>query len=205
MSIALASHGSCLLPLILTLLKRPSSRAIHLVRILTAASFIFDTISLYYGRQGINSYPVNNAFLLVQFIILLLIYREAFGWRYRPVYVAGAVYTALFGVNYLFVQSPYTLNSYAYTVSGVILMVLSLLYFRYLLKNLPEPHVHRSPLIWINIAVLVYFGGNLFLFMLYNFFASGIWILHNMLNIIKNILLFVAVWQSQRKMSSSSS
>lgn len=139
----------------------------------------------------------------MQFLVLLLIYREAFSWPSRPVYWICAIYTLLFLINYAFIQSPYTLNSYAYTMSGVILIVLSLLYFWYLLKNLPETFVHRSPMIWINIAVLLYFGGNLFLFMLYNFFAAGEWILHNMLNITKNVLLFVAVWQSQRKMNSS--
>jgi len=205
MTIATASYVSCLLPLIFSLLKRPSSKAIHLVRILIAASFLFDTVSLFYGRQGHNTYPINNFFLLIQFLILLLIYREAFSWPKPIVYWIGSIYTVLFMINYLFIQSPYSLDSYAYTASCVVLIVISLLYFRYLLKKLPETFVHRSPLIWINIAVLLYFGGNLFLFMVYNFFVSGIWILHNMLNIIKNILLFVAVWQSQRKMNSSSS
>lgn len=205
MSISLVSHATSLLPLIWTLRSRPNSRTIKLVQILTAASFLFDTVSLFYGLKGTNTYPINNLFLLAQFLLLLLVYREAFSWRMQIVYWAGGTYTVLFLLNYFVIQSPYSLNSYAYTTTGIVLIVFALLYFRFLLINLPETFVHRSPMIWINIAVLLYFGGNLFLFMLYNFFASGIWILHNMLNITKNVLLFVAVWQSQRKMNSSSS
>lgn len=205
MSISLVSHATSLLPLIWTFRRRSNSRTIKLLQILTAASFLFDTVSLFYGLKGYNTYPINNLFLLAQFVLLLLIYAEAFSWPRRSVYWAGGIYAALFLLNYLVIQRPYSLNSYAYTTTGVILIVFALLYFRFLLVNLPETFVHRSPMVWINIAVLLYFGGNLFLFMLYNFFASGIWILHNMLNITKNILFFVAVWQSQRKISSTSS
>ncbi len=155
--------------------------------------------------NGINTYPINNLFSLAQSIMLLFIYREAFSWPRKPVFFAAGIYTILFLLNYFLIQTPYKLNSYSYTISGLMLLVASLLYFRFLLKNLPEPFVHRSPLIWINIAVLIYFGGNLFLFMLYNYFVSAIWILHNILNITKNVLFFIAIWQSQRKINSTSS
>ncbi len=199
------SSFSALLPLGLSLRARNPGVVIKLVTLLAILGFLFDMISLYYAMKGINTYPINNLFSLVQSLVLLFIYREAFSWPRRSVYWAAGIYFLFFIINYLLIQTPYKLNSYSYTISGLMLLVLSLLYFRFLLKNLPETLVHRSPMVWINIAVLIYFGGNLFLFMLFNYFVSGIWILHNMLNITKNILFFVAIWQSQRKITSTSS
>lgn len=196
---------SALLPLGLWLRARNGPDTIRLIALLAAFSFFFDMIALYYATKGVNTYPTNNIFSLVQALVLLYVYREAFSWPRKRVHWVACIYATLFLINYLVIQTPYSLNSYAYTISGLILLVVSLLYFRFLLKNLPVPFVHRSPMIWINIAVLIYFGGNLFLFMLYNYFVSSIWILHNMLNITKNILFFVAIWQSQRKINSTSS
>ncbi len=205
MIFAYTSSLSALLPIGLALRVRNALVIIRIITLLAAFSFLFDMVSLHYATKGINNYPINNLFSLVQTLLLLFVYREAFSWPRRTVYWAAGIYTILFLANYLLVQTPYKLNSYTYSISGLMLLVASLLYFRFLLKNLPETFVHRSPMIWINIAVLIYFGGNLFLFMLYNYFVSAIWILHNILNIAKNVLFFIAIWQSQRKINSTSS
>ncbi len=205
MLIAHISSTSSLLPFGLSLRSWNSSRIILLISILTACSFSFDMVAYYFATRGVNTYPIGNLFFLVQAELLLLIYREAFSWKMRFVIWAGSVYALLYIINYSFVQSLYTVNSYSIAISCLLFIALSLNYFRFLLKNLPETFVHRSPMIWINIAVLIYFGGSLFIFMLYNYIPTAIWILHNMLNITKNILFFVAIWQSQRKINSISS
>jgi len=177
-----------------------------LVGYISAFSFLFDLISFLLGWSRINTYPIGNAFLLLQTILFLMIYRDALKIPTYLFYSIGGTYSLFFMINYFLIQGPYIVNSYATVVGSVGFMVLSLLYFRQLLDNLPEPFIHRIPMVWVNIAALIYFSGNLFLFMLYNYIATvENWILHNLLNITKNLLLFVAVWQSQRKMNSSSS
>jgi hypothetical protein len=154
---------------------------------------------------SINNYPVGNAYLLIQSLLLLAIYQEALKIKPTITYLLGGAYTAAFVANYFFLQGPYVVNSYSIVLSAVVFIVLSLLYFRQLLINLPETFVHRVPMVWVNSAVLIYFSGNLFIFMLFNYLMSSIWLLHNLLNVTKHVLLFVAVWQSQRTTTSSSS
>ena len=67
-------------------------------------------------------------------------------------------------------------------------------------------------MVWISVGVLVYYSGNIFLFILNNYFSNRVdgnqgtlWIIHNLLNISKNLLFCIALWQSQHKISSSSS
>lgn len=205
LAINFTSWFSALLPLILSWRSRRSSRVVRLVVLMAASSFLFDLFCYVLGINKVNTYPPGNAYLLVQALIFLVIYRQALKIKNSLFYTIAGFYCLFFATNYFFIQGPYVVNSYSVVVGSVGFILLSLIYFRQLLNNLPEPFVHRVPMVWVNIAALIYFSGNLFLFMLYNYFVSAIWILHNMLNIAKNVLLFVAVWQSQRKTISSSS
>jgi len=63
---------------------------------------------------------------------------------------------------------------------------------------------------WVTFAVLCYYGGTLVLFLMNNlmlgkYLASHrmLWILHNICNILKNILLAIALWQSYRNLKPS--
>ncbi|MBL7847735.1 MAG: hypothetical protein JNL40_09730 [Cyclobacteriaceae bacterium] len=206
LTINFASWLSALLPLILASRTWKSNpHVVRLVMLIAACSFLFDLLGYVLGMNKLSTYPAGNAYLLVQALIFLVIYREALKIKNPLFYAITGIYSLFFVTNYFYLQGPFIINSYSVVVGSVGFILLSLLYFRQLLNNLPEPFVHRIPMVWVNVAVLIYFGGNLFLFMLFNYFVSAIWILHNMLNITKNILLFVAVWQSQRKMNSSSS
>lgn len=203
---SIVSWFSSLLPWVMSLRSWRTDRVARLVGYITAFSFLFDLTAFVLGWYRVNTYPIGNAFLLLQTILFLLIYRDALKIRKYLFYGIGGTYALFFIVNFFLIQGPFMVNSYATVVGSVGFIVLSLMYFRQLLNNLPETFVHRIPMVWVNIAALIYFSGNLFLFMLYNYMATmENWILHNMLNITKNVLLFVAVWQSQRKMTSSSS
>jgi hypothetical protein len=204
MTISFASWLSSLLPLGLAFRAKMSS-VVRKIAWLCALSFLFDLVSYLLGSRGINTYPVGNAFLLVQALIFMAIYRDALKMRSIYYFPLTAAYTVFFIVNYLFIQRSLVVNSYSVVAGAIGFVILSLIYFRHLLTALPEDFVHRIPMVWVNIAVLIYFGGNLFLFGLYDYFVSGEWILHNFLNLTKNLLLFVAVWQSQRKINSTSS
>lgn len=205
MAISFVSWFSSLLPLAGYLRSKQPSRQIKMIAILAIASFMADLASYYFGSQRINTYPIANSFLLFQSIVLLLLYRDALKLPQSPWMVGTFIYVLFFIWNTFWIQGPFVINSNSAGFGSLIFIILSLLYFRMLLKQLPETYIHRIPMVWINIAVLIYCGGNLFLFLLYNYFISGVWILHNILNITKNVLFFVAIWQSQRKINSISS
>ncbi len=205
LAVAFVSWMSWLMPLWAARKSWKSDRLVRWIAILAAFSFLADLAVFAMALSGINNYPVGNAYLLVQSLVFLMIYQDALKMRPAITYLLGGAYTVAFVANYFFVQGPYVVNSYSIVLSSVGFILFSLIYFRQLLINLPETFVHRVPMVWVNSSVLIYFSGNLFTFMLFNYLMSSIWILHNILNIIKNILLFVAVWQSQRTTTSSSS
>lgn len=211
MFIAFSSLLSPLLTLGLSLRVKNISYDVRLIQLLMAASFLIDVASLVAGRAGINTYPLGNAFFLIQSVIVTLIFGDALKIRKLSYWMVGA-FVVVFSINYFFIQGPYVLNSYSYSLSSIIFILLSLLYFRHLLIKLPVVFVERIPMIWITLSVLIYFSGNLFLFILNNYLTSGVdgnqrvmWIIHNILNIVKNLLFLMAIWQSLRKTNLSSS
>lgn len=203
--ISIVSWMSSLLPLWKCWRHWKSGRLTQLIGLLVGLSFLCDLAMFALGMARFNTYPVGNAFMLVQSLILLFIYRDALKADASLFLLIGIVFTVFSFVNLFFIQGPFVVNSHSMVASSLGFIMLSLVYFRKLLVNLPETFVHRIPMVWVNTAVLIYFSGNLFLFMLYNYFFSNLWILHNLLNVTKNILLFVAIWQSQRTTTSYSS
>jgi hypothetical protein len=204
---AYTSFSSPLLTLGLSVFIRNASRPVRLIQYLIGIGFIVDLVCLLLGKKGINTYPIGNLFLLFQAIIIYLIYNDALKTKkYTP--TIAAFYGIIFILDFFFLNGPYALNSYFHSLSAVAFILFSLLYFRNLLIELPVDFVYRMPMVWINLGILLYYSGNLFLFVLNNYFSNGmdgnqrlVWALHNMLNIGKNIFFIIAVCQSLRKTS----
>ncbi len=183
----------------------PKTEEMKVLRMLVIISFLFDLTGMALSFQRLNTYAVGNVFYLVQTLLLILLYKP----KVRPLekffFPIAAVFTILFFINFFFIQGYKVLDTTTITVSAIIFVGLALFYFLDLLKNLPEVYVHRIPMVWINIGVLVYFAGNLLVFLFNDYFImTTTWIVHNMLNITKNLFFTIAIWQSQRKTSSSS-
>lgn len=208
--VAYVSIGSAGLPLVASASRfrsiEPEPRNLAIIAL---ASLLCDLTSLILGANGINSLVLANGFLLLQFSLLVRI----FSYQYRntrPLLVVYVCIVVVYVVNTAFFQGPWKLNSSFLAASSLVMIVLSLQYFYLLLSKLPTLHIHRLPMLWISFAVLFYYAGNFFQFLMSNYILAGdvsaarmLWILHNLLNILKNVLFMIAIWQSYRRMSSS--
>ncbi|PZR33704.1 MAG: hypothetical protein DI538_17670 [Azospira oryzae] len=164
-----------------------------------------DVVSLVFFQLGMNSYLIVNLFLLFQFFLcflLLLGQPRAITTGYRAIAIG---YTLLFFINLFFVQGMWKFNSYSNSLACLILMGLALRYLYSLLRDLPELFIHQLPYFWIAAAVLTYYAGNLLLFLTNNYLTLGLegshqimWVLHNLLNISKNMLFAIALWMNYR-------
>lgn len=208
--VSLIAYTSFFTPLVIlgiSFFVRNPTTPIRLIRYLTAIGFAVDLLCLLLGRRGVNTYSIGNVFLLFQTILLFYLYRDVLKIRkYIP--AITVLYSVIFLLDYCFINGPFALNSYSNSLSALIFILFSLLYFRNLLIELPVDFVYNIPMVWINLGILVYYSGNLFLFGLNNYFSDGlegnqriVWALHNMLNIAKNIFFIISVWQSLRKTS----
>jgi hypothetical protein len=77
-------------------------------------------------------------------------------------------------------------------------LAFSLFYQFYKEEN--DIFIDQSPLFWMNIAILTYFSGAFFSFILSKEILSGPlpWMLHNVCNALKNILFSIALWKIRR-------
>lgn len=206
--IAYCSFGSVIIPLSIALLhlKRMSIELKSLFLILMF-SLISDLISILLAKYSpiVNTYIIINIYLVVQFSLLAYIFRSQFD-RKKVVDVLVVILLLFFLLNMSFFQGPLTFNSVSNVVASLVIIGFCLIYLYQLLNDLPIIYIHQLPMLWISFAVLTYYGGNFFLFLIKNYLTYGdtgshklMWILHNLLNIIKNILFAVALWQSYRQ------
>ena len=204
------SIGSACLPLIATASRwRSIESEARDVAIIALVSLACDMTSLFLAINRFNTLLLGNGFQLFQISVLMRIYSLQHH-RTRPLLAIYVCLVAIYAGNTAFFQGPWKLNTAFLAASSLVMIGLSLHYFYHLLSKLPTLHIHRLPMLWISFAVLFYYAGNFFQFLMSNYILEGdadsarmLWILHNLLNILKNTLFTIAIWQSYRRTISS--
>lgn len=164
-------------------------------------SALFDLAGLITWHKKVNNLPLFHLFTLIELLFLGWVYEQAFKDLLLKKIVA--VLTVLLGVftvgSSLLLESIWTFNSISATTESVYLIVLSLLLFRQLLLQKEVMFLDRHPLFWLNSGVLLYFAGNLFVFMLQHAIAGSpqqgyvYGIVHSGINILANLLFGIAL------------
>lgn len=208
--IAYSSTASVLIPLVLGWLNW-HKLSIHLqwVMWILVASLIIDGVSVIIIQFSFNTHLLGSIYFFVQFTVLMKIFNDQMKIS-RIVAVAYIFYVLFFVGNILFFQGPWVFNSYTQVAASLILMALSIYYFYGLLVDLPNLRVYELPMFWIALTVLIYYGGNFLMFLWISYLMDNdivhqrtLWLLHNLLNITKNILFAVAIVQCCRKVKTS--
>lgn len=158
---------------------------------------LFDLLSAITEVLHLPNLPLFHLFSVVNLLFLSsLYYYTLHGRRLRAaiVLVAGGllvfmVYTALRPGELWWFPSE--------GMSGqcVLFVGLALGYFYQLLHQPTVVAIEHNPLFWVNAGVLVYFSGNLFLFMLQEWLSrvaplqhANYWAIHSVANIVANVL-----------------
>lgn len=207
--IAHFSSISVLIPLVFAVIQwRRIPSEISPLRWAIIVSLISDSCELLLLKMGHTNHLVGTIYLYIQFSILLYIFSLQFQgkttWKYST-WILIVLY--LIGLLVCIQLSESTV--YVEAVANLVLIVVPLAFFYKLLNELKIINIHRLPILWICFATLFYYSGNLFLFLARDLLARvpesyGLsWILHNILNVTKNVLFAVALWQNYRTMKSS--
>lgn len=207
--IAHFSTISILIPLSFAIIQWKSlPREVSPLRWLLIVSLIADIGEILLSKMGSTNLWVGSVYLFIQFVILLYIFSLHFQgkstWRYATwilvaSYLIGLVISLQLSVSTVYVEAA----------ANLVLILVPLAFFYKLLNELKVINIHRLPILWICFATLFYYSGNLFLFLARDLLARvpesyGLsWILHNILNVTKNILFAVALWQNYRTLKSS--
>lgn len=185
----------------------PQSQFLRVLRGLLIISGACEIISLLLTYAGIDNLFVGNIYRVLEFVFLAWVYYLALELKNRNTFFAVIIFLIVcLLANLFFFQGLLNSNSISKTIVSLSGIVFSLLFFYKITKELVIVNLTSLPMFWINSAVLFYFSGNLFLFMFDSYILTHLqevseqyWLLHNLLNIIKNILLAIGLWQVQEK------
>lgn len=200
---AYLSSASVLIPLVLAILQwRRLPVDIAPFRWLLVACVITELLSFLTSRVfSIPNLYLGDAYMFLQFSVLFYIFNQHFGRK------------KLFGITYVILIVFYFIDfllfknfSLATAIASLVLIIVSIAFFYKLLNELKVYDIHRQPILWISFATLFYYSGTLFIFLARNYLEGVpdsylmIWMAHNIINIVKNVLFSVALWLNYRTM-----
>jgi hypothetical protein len=148
-----------------------------------------------------SSNYVSIVLSFVELPMIIIVLTNAMGRRPKVLdYVVIISYCAFVLSNAVFIQGV-GINSYTFVLKSIIIIPYTLLYFYWLLRELPTTDLHRLPMFWVNTALIIFFSGNLFLFIFTDYLVhvlnndlSIYWTLHNILAAIETLMIVVALW-----------
>lgn len=121
-----------------------------------------------------NNMPVVHIYTLIEFCLLISVFH--FGKSNlisRRLYKGLMISFVLLGLaNMFFYQGIWVWNSIIRSLEGIILIGFSLYFFLVLLRDLEFLHPERTFMFWFSIAILIFFSGNLLLFIYSNHLTS---------------------------------
>jgi len=160
--------------------------------------------------QGAALNVPQNLYIVPYILLLLAMYDVAWKGRHRVLTVISTTVVCVFALgNFLFLQQD-SFNSHTLVLGGVFVILHGVLYYYYLLVNLPVQKLGKLPMFWFNAGYLTYFGGSLFIFAAYvvEVFRDSLllyWSIQNFLRIAQFILIIVGLCQDLRNIRLHSS
>jgi hypothetical protein len=147
------------------------------------------------NRGATNLYSVVNIICMTQF------YKAIFPWKYRNAFL-GLMILLLLIYLYFFLSSSNLGTHDRKIPESIAFTVVALSYFYRLMKEMPSTHIQSLPMFWINAGFLIYYAATIVLFAVSDYLVEVLkdnlavyWIFHNLLNILKYILLAIGLWQ----------
>lgn len=119
--------------------------------------------------------------------------------RWLPLVI---VLFSLWGLlSYLRPGTLYEFNTAQRFVESLMVLSLVVLYFYKVIRDLVIVHLEREPMLWVSIGLLIYFAGNLFIFISSNYvvqrsndLSNQLWAVHAVFYSILNLLYTLALW-----------
>jgi hypothetical protein len=150
------------------------------MRLVLLLSVITDLISILFIKYSVNAntYLILNIYLIGQFSLLVLVFRKQFRNKHLADIIL-LIFILFCIINISFFQGPWVFNSVSNVAASLVLIGFCICYFYRLLNDLPIVHIQRLPMLWISFAVMTYYAGNFFLFLVSNYLPTDDRVLTN--------------------------
>ena len=197
MSIVLISIYSVLIPISLGVFQiNKLNKYLLLLLILVLISGLSDFVVHFNRESRIHAWPI---FFTSQFVLLAIIsiYNTNNSTKRKILsfsVLIFLVYSLLY--NYLLKDISHLFPNLV-TITIFSFLIISIHTFAEIYNNIEFENLFTYPFFWINVAILIYFSGNLFLTISYNIFTMDkvfqLYIpIHSTLNTTKNLLFAMA-------------
>ncbi len=169
---------------------------------LFSAYIILDVIawflSVILSQLGIHNIIVSNLFAVGEFLLVSLFYIEILEIKRKTIAktITGFL-TIIFGIG-VFISSNEAYNSYPRLASGLIFIILSLLFFNKLMREQKIQRILSYPIFYLNTGILLYFSCSIFIVIFSNYFLNlsneaqiALWSFHSIINFICYVIFAV--------------
>lgn len=185
---------------------------IQLLGLTLFSSVLGNEASIILHHFKINANYSATTFYVCIIPLISLVYYHAMGKTIKKTLTIISVLYVVFALtNVLYIQRS-SINSYTLILQSIIVITLCLYYFYWLLQELPTAQLHRMPMFWVNSAFILFYSGNLFLFVFTSYLVNVLnnqlliyWTMHNILGIIEASMMSFAIWMDLRNIKSPSS
>lgn len=174
--------------------------------IMLVAHFIYDMIGIptYILGDQSTTLILANLYSIVETVMIVLLFRAKLDERLKgPLWIFGAGVLAIQLYQMIVAPGISEFPIFSRMVVSLSVTMLAILYFYKLLKDLPEVHIFKVPMLWINIGLLVFFTGNFMLFVLKDYMTNVLandlrfyWGYHNFLTALSYILYSIGLLQA---------
>ena len=114
--------------------------------------------------------PIGHFYIPTSILLICLFYRKVLDGYINHLLVNLVIilYFAFSIINLIFIQSLHAFPNFIGSSGALIVIVFSILLFSKIMTEAKIKNLWKEPLILINIAILFYYAGNFFYFMLFN-------------------------------------
>lgn len=149
-----------------------------------------------------------NVYTIFEFLIISYIFILAFK-NFTPKYLLEIIiilFTSFSVIKLFWIEESAFFDSYQKIIECLIFIILSLLYFYKISKELIITHLNRDSMFWFSVGVLLYFSGGLFIFIFSNYLLNyskelrlNIWGIHAFFLILFHLIISISLWVSPKK------
>lgn len=154
--------------------------------------------------------PIGHFYITTSILLICLFYRKVL-FGYINNLIISSLIIAFIGfsiINLIFIQSLYDFPNFIGSSGALMVIVFSILLFSKIMMEAKIKNLWKEPVVLINIAILFYYAGNFFYFILFNLnveysneFASQVSRYYCVLNDIFYIILGVVFFTFKKRKS----
>jgi len=165
-------------------------------------SFATD-LAIRYLIEGRN-YVYLSIYMIVEMFLVLYYYQKVLIKRNLLIVVMLLIFLST-AIIECFSKNPVSeLLTYSLTVKCLIFIILSLSFFYQIYTREEDIFKRKAPDFWYNVGFLIYFSLAFFPFFLATEIMKGwldypVWYVHNIGNILKNIIFALGLWMVQKR------